>query len=111
MTYEYLCEACGHEWEAEQSISERPLKKCPECKKQKARRQISGGTGFLLKGDGWYADGYSSSRKTQSDGESKSEKSASSSEKSDDSSKPDKPSDGGTKKKTKPDKKKGKSAA
>lgn len=62
MTYEYACEACGHQWEAEQSISEAPLKKCPKCKKAKAKRQISGGAGFILKGGGWYADGYGSSK-------------------------------------------------
>jgi len=53
MTYEYLCRACGHEWEADQKISADPLKKCPKCKKKKAERLISGGSGFVLKGGGW----------------------------------------------------------
>jgi putative FmdB family regulatory protein len=61
MTYEYACSACGHEWEAEQSIREEPLKKCPKCGKNQAKRQISRGAGFILKGGGWYADGYGSS--------------------------------------------------
>jgi putative FmdB family regulatory protein len=56
-TYEYGCEACGHGWELEQRISEDPVKKCPKCKKQKARRLISGAN-FILKGGGWYADLY-----------------------------------------------------
>lgn len=60
MTYEYLCTACGHEWEATQSINDQPLKVCPSCGKHAAQRQISGGTGFVLKGSGWYADGYGS---------------------------------------------------
>ncbi|MCA9633363.1 MAG: zinc ribbon domain-containing protein [Myxococcales bacterium] len=60
MTYEYVCEACGHHWEADQKMSEAPLKKCPSCGKPKAKRQISGGAGFVLKGGGWYADGYAS---------------------------------------------------
>jgi putative FmdB family regulatory protein len=60
MTYEYLCEACGHQWEAEQSIKDRPLDKCVSCGAAKAKRLVSGGTGFLLKGGGWYADLYSS---------------------------------------------------
>jgi putative FmdB family regulatory protein len=60
MTYEYACEACGHQWEAEQSIKDAPLKKCAACGKQTAKRLVSGGTGFLLKGGGWYADGYGS---------------------------------------------------
>lgn len=60
MTYEYLCSACDHIWEAEQSISESPLKTCPACGKDTAKRQVSGGAGFILKGGGWYADLYSS---------------------------------------------------
>jgi putative FmdB family regulatory protein len=60
MTYEYECAACGHQWEAEQSIKDNPLKKCVSCGKNKAKRLVSGGTGFLLKGGGWYADGYGS---------------------------------------------------
>jgi putative FmdB family regulatory protein len=60
MTYEYVCEACGHQWEAEQSIKDRPLQKCVSCGESKAKRLVSGGTGFLLKGGGWYADLYGS---------------------------------------------------
>jgi len=63
MTYEYACEACGHQWEAEQSIKDAALKKCAACGKETAKRLVSGGTGFLLKGGGWYADLYSSSNK------------------------------------------------
>jgi putative FmdB family regulatory protein len=63
MTYEYACEACGHQWEAEQSIKDAPLKTCAACGKEKAKRLVSGGTGFLLKGGGWYSDLYSSSTK------------------------------------------------
>jgi putative FmdB family regulatory protein len=60
MTYEYVCTACGHGWEAEQRISEAPLTACPSCQLQTAKRQVSGGAGFILKGSGWYADLYSS---------------------------------------------------
>lgn len=60
MTYEYVCEACGNQWEAEQSIKAAPLVKCVSCGENKAKRLISGGTGFLLKGGGWYADLYGS---------------------------------------------------
>jgi putative FmdB family regulatory protein len=66
MTYEYACSACGHEWEAEQSIREAPLKKCPKCGKLQAKRMISRGAGFILKGGGWYADGYGSSKSAKS---------------------------------------------
>ncbi|TKD05254.1 zinc ribbon domain-containing protein [Polyangium fumosum] len=78
-TYEYACTSCAHEWETEQSIREDPLKECPSCHAETARRQISRGTGFILKGGGWYADLYSSSNNKSS---SKSESSTSSSESS-----------------------------
>ena len=64
MTYEYACTACGHAWEAEQSISAAALTECPECKQATAKRQVSGGAGFILKGGGWYADLYSSAKKS-----------------------------------------------
>jgi putative FmdB family regulatory protein len=60
MTYEYVCEACGHQWEAQQSIKDKALKTCVSCGAEKAKRLVSGGTGFLLKGGGWYADLYGS---------------------------------------------------
>src|SRR4051794_41751482 len=62
MTYEYVCTACSHAWETEQAISAAPLKICPKCGTEHAKRQISGGAGFILKGGGWYADGYGSSK-------------------------------------------------
>ena len=59
--YEYICKACDHEFEREQRISDRPIKKCPVCGAMKAKRLISR-TSFVLKGGGWYSDLYSSSR-------------------------------------------------
>jgi putative FmdB family regulatory protein len=58
MTYEYICVACKHEWEEEQSIKDEPIKVCPSCKKKKAKRLISKGGNFILKGGGWAATGY-----------------------------------------------------
>jgi putative FmdB family regulatory protein len=57
--YEYQCTACNFEFEREQRISEDPIKKCPKCGKQKAKRLISR-TSFVLKGGGWYGDLYGS---------------------------------------------------
>lgn len=67
MTYEYLCKACGHQWEAEQPISAQPLRDCPHCGQAEAKRQISRGGGFILKGGGWYSDLYSSPSKQTSE--------------------------------------------
>ena len=57
-TYDYACDSCGHEFEREQRITDKPIKKCPDCGKLKARRMIGGG-GFILKGGGWESDLYS----------------------------------------------------
>jgi len=51
--YEYRCEACGHEFEAMQKMSDAPLRDCPECGKPQLAKLVSAG-GFQLKGSGWY---------------------------------------------------------
>ncbi len=58
--YEYACEKCESEFEAEQRITDDPIKSCPRCKSRKVKRLISK-TSFVLKGGGWYSDLYSSS--------------------------------------------------
>jgi putative FmdB family regulatory protein len=69
-TYDYICTACHNAWELEQRIVEDPVKKCPKCGKNTAKRQISSGAGFILKGGGWYADGYGSKKASGSDSKS-----------------------------------------
>ncbi len=83
-TYDYLCTACNHAWELEQRISESPADTCPKCSQKTAKRQISGGNGFILKGGGWYADLYSSPKPSSSSSSESS--SGSSSSKSDSAS-------------------------
>ena len=61
-TYEYECERCGHRFERFQSITDEPVKRCPQCR-GKVRRLLSGGAGFLFKGSGFYITDYS--RKSQ----------------------------------------------
>lgn len=53
-TYDYECTVCGHTFEEFQSMSERPLSKCPECGK-KVQRLIGGGIGVIFKGSGFYS--------------------------------------------------------
>ena len=52
-TYDYECDACGHAWEMFQRIVEDPIKKCPECKKKKARRLFGTGGAVMFKGSGF----------------------------------------------------------
>ena len=62
--YEYECEKCGSVFELIHAVNAAPPKNC-ETKgcKGKPRRMVSAG-GFILKGDGWYANDYpSESRK------------------------------------------------
>ena len=49
-TYEYRCQACGHEFEEFQSITADPLTKCPACHKKK----------LIFKGSGFYQTDYRS---------------------------------------------------
>lgn len=60
MTYDYMCDACRHTWELDQKITAPPVTECPACGKDFAKRLISGGVGFQLKGAGWASDGYGS---------------------------------------------------
>lgn len=53
-TYDYECTSCGYTFEVFQSMSDDPLKKCPECGK-KVQRLIGGGVGIIFKGSGFYA--------------------------------------------------------
>lgn len=56
-TYEYECEACGHAFERFQSMSDEPIRTCPECGGA-VRRLISSGGGLVFKGPGFYATDY-----------------------------------------------------
>lgn len=51
--YEYECSNCNHYLEVLQKISDAPLRKCPNCKRQTLKKLVSAPV-FRLKGDGWY---------------------------------------------------------
>jgi putative FmdB family regulatory protein len=59
-TYDYRCEKCGYEFERFQSMTEKPVKKCPECAGT-VRRLIGGGAGLIFKGKGFYQTDYKKS--------------------------------------------------
>ncbi|MGC4002404.1 MAG: DNA gyrase inhibitor YacG [Pirellulales bacterium] len=59
-TYDYVCDACGHEFEHFQAMSDDVLTKCPECKKKKLRRLFGTGGAIMFKGSGFYITDYRS---------------------------------------------------
>ena len=58
--YEYRCDACGHQEEHLQKLSEAPVAVCPACNKASYKKLLSA-AGFQLKGSGWYATDFKSS--------------------------------------------------
>ena len=64
-TYEYRCEKCGHAFEEFQSITARPIKKCPRCGKLAVKRLISAGVGIIFRGSGFYETDYRSDQYKQ----------------------------------------------
>ena len=72
-TYDYICNDCEKMYEYFQSMSDAPIKECPECKMNSLRRVISGGTGLIFKGSGYYLTDYKN-KKTQSSEDKKSNK-------------------------------------
>lgn len=92
-TYEYQCNACGHKMEEWQTITAPPLKKCPECGKNKLQRLLGTGGAIIFKGSGFYITDYRSegykkaaqSDSTESSAGTKSEASDSSSQSKSDS--------------------------
>jgi putative FmdB family regulatory protein len=59
-TYEYECENCRYEFEQFQSITAKPIRKCPKCGKERVKRLIGIGAGVIFKGPGFYATDYRS---------------------------------------------------
>jgi putative FmdB family regulatory protein len=58
--YEYECEKCNTTFEAMQSVSSKPLKKCNKSScKGKVHRLVSA-SGFIFKGSGWFTSEYPS---------------------------------------------------
>jgi len=58
-TYEYECKKCKRTFDLFQSITAKPLQKCPTCKGS-VRRLIGRGAGIIFKGSGFYQTDYRS---------------------------------------------------
>ena len=51
--YTYRCQSCGVEFEQMQTFSDKPLKRCPECRAGTVRR-VTQLPAIVFKGSGWY---------------------------------------------------------
>ena len=84
--YEYQCQACGHQFEIMQRISDPVMQKCPDCGKRKLKKLMSA-VAFRLKGGGWYETDFKSGDKKKNlvsdSGESASKDSSAASDKAD----------------------------
>ncbi|MCF7800413.1 MAG: zinc ribbon domain-containing protein [Candidatus Marinimicrobia bacterium] len=65
-TYDYECKKCGRRFEVFQRMTDNPLTICPtgiceekEWGRGEVRRLLSGGTGLIFKGSGFYITDYS----------------------------------------------------
>jgi len=59
-TYDYICDACQHEFEAYESIKSDSQIVCPTCHEPRLRRKIGAGAAILFKGSGFYQTDYRS---------------------------------------------------
>jgi putative FmdB family regulatory protein len=58
-TYEYKCRKCGKRSDVFQSITAKPLTKCPRPKcGGRLERLLGSGSGFIFKGSGFYITDY-----------------------------------------------------
>jgi putative FmdB family regulatory protein len=61
--FEYLCQSCGHRFDALQKAGEGTLRKCPRCGKLQLQKCLSTPT-FQLRGKGWRNPAASERRRT-----------------------------------------------
>ena len=60
--YEYLCNACNHQFDLRQKFSDAPADRCPKC--GGVVHKMVSTTAFNLKGGGWFGDGYNTKAET-----------------------------------------------
>jgi len=65
--YGYRCDQCGHELEIRQSMSDEPLRVCPNC--MGPLHKMVYPAGIIFKGSGYYTTDYPSASKSAGDGD------------------------------------------
>lgn len=76
-TYDYICNECGERFEHFQPMSSAPLTTHPHCKDEdcSVKRLISGGSGLIFKGSGFYLTDYKDSPKEKNNNKKSKKKS------------------------------------
>ena len=70
--YEYVCNACGETFEADQRMSDPPLTGCKCCGEEGTVSRLIGlGGGVIFKGSGFYGTDYKKSDAPKSEGASR----------------------------------------
>ena len=74
-TYNYECDNCRLKFSVFQNINDKSYTDCKECNtKDSVRRIITGGTGMIFKGDGFYLTDYTDYGKKENKKTNKKEK-------------------------------------
>ena len=75
-TYDYVCEECGDRFEHFQTMSSPVLTQKPGCEKENClvKRMVSGGSGLIFKGSGFYLTDYKNKGKTDKGSKESTEK-------------------------------------
>ena len=68
--YEYDCKRCGHQFEVIQKFSDKPRKRCPECRG--AVERLISAPAIRFKGTGWYVTDYADKKRPPEKAEGKS---------------------------------------
>jgi len=75
-TYDYICSECGERFEHFQTMTSSVLTQKPNCEQEKCavKRIVSGGTGLIFKGSGFYLTDYKNKGKTDTGAKESTEK-------------------------------------
>jgi len=60
--YEYECSYCSHKFQQLQHVDDKMPEVCPNCGKKGGVHKLVSNASFVLKGSGWYATDYKTSK-------------------------------------------------
>jgi len=65
-TYNYICLACNKKFSIFQNMNDTSVSDCENCKNGKLEKIISGGSGLIFKGSGFYLTDYKNKKNNKS---------------------------------------------